>query len=658
MLLGLRSFNSASAKIQALDATFATIAFDVDGTIVEANGTFLSLVGYSISEIRGRHHSLFVDPSEAEAPLYRKFWQDLRRGIGQSAEFRRFGKDKSEIWLKASYVPILNRSGDVTRIVKFATDITAEKLRQADFAGQIAAINRSQAVIHFALDGTIVDANDLFLRTMGYEIDAVKGKHHRMFVLEDYGHSADYEDFWQKLNRGEYLSGEFKRVAKDGREVWLQASYNPIFDDYGRVFKVVKYASDITAAKLKAAEAAAQIAAIGRSQAVIHFDMDGTILDANQNFLETMGYSLEQIRGQHHRMFVSSAYAASAEYASFWDSLRTGRYSAAVYQRVANGGREVWIQGNYNPVLDTDGRPFKVVKFATDITRSMSVRGEAIQAAEQTLGNVRAVATAADDMNVTAGAISDRMQESRSAVDEIHARTQGADASTAKLRDAALAMDSVVQAITVIAEKINLLALNATIEAARAGEAGRGFAVVASEVKNLANQAAQATARISGEILSMQAVSGDVEQALASISAAVTDVRRFIVETAETMHQQTLVTTDVSRNIKIAAQGVAGIARSLDEWVVGVEERRSNERTRVSRPAVIQIGTASRSAMDGRNARDIACMVLNMSESGAKIAVAAAGVPDRFVLRIDGEGTAQTCQVVRRSEGELGVRYV
>ena len=182
--------------------------------------------------------------------------------------------------------------------------------------------------------------------------------------------------------------------------------------------------------------------------------------------------------------------------------------------------------------------------------------------------------------------------------------------------------------------------------------------MVASEVKNLANQAAQATARISGEILSMQAVSGDVEQALASISAAVTDVRRFIVETAETMHQQSLVTTDVSRNIKVAAQGVAGIARSLDEWVVGVEERRSNERTRVSRPAVIQLGTASRSAIDGRNARDIACMVLNMSESGAKIAVAAAGVPDRFVLRIDGEGTAQTCQVVRRSEGELGVRYV
>lgn len=587
MVLGLRPFSSTNAKVQALDATFATVAFDLNGNVLEANDNFLSLVGYRLDEIRGHHHRIFVDPAEADAPLYGKFWQELRKGVRQSAEFRRFGKDKREIWLQASYVPIVNRGGAVTQIVKFATDITAQKIRQADFSGQIAAINRSQAVIHFALDGTILDANDLFLQTMGYDSDAVKGKHHRMFVPQDDARSAEYEEFWRKLNRGEYLSGEFKRIARNGREVWLHASYNPIFDDSGRPFKVVKYASDVTAEKLKAADAAAQIAATGRSQAVIHFDMNGVILEANRNFLETMGYTLEEIQGQHHRMFVSSAYAASAEYASFWDSLRAGQYSAAVYQRVAKGGREVWIQGNYNPVLDADGRPFKVVKFAIDITRSMNVRGEAIQVAEQTLGNVQAIATAAEDMNVTAGAISDRMQESRNAVDQIHARTQGGDASTAKLRDAAMSMDGVVQAITVIAEKINLLALNATIEAARAGDAGRGFAVVASEVKNLANQAAQATARISNEILSMQSVSGDVEQALASISAAVTQVRGFIVETADAIQQQSLVTTEVSRNIKIAAGGVAGIARSLDEWVVGVEERRSSERTRVSRRATI-----------------------------------------------------------------------
>ncbi|WP_262031218.1 PAS domain S-box protein [Microvirga sp. Mcv34] len=652
MPFGLRPFSSTNAKVRALDATFATIRLDPHGHILEANDGFLALVGYRLEEMRGRHHRVLVDPKDAETPSYGRFWQELRQGHRQSAEFRRLCKDGSAIWLQASYVPVVDRNGVVEQIVAFATDITAQRLRQADLSGQISAINRSQAVIHFALDGTITDANDLFLQTMGYTLDDVKGKHHRMFVSADYAAGSEYGELWRKLNRGEYLSGEFKRTARDGREVWLQASYNPIFDDSGRVFKIVKYASDITEAKRKAAEAAAQVAAMSRSQAVIHFDMDGVIMDANQNFLDTMGYTLDEVRGRHHRMFVSNNYAASAEYAGFWETLRAGRYSAAVYQRVAKGGREVWIQGNYNPVLDADGRPFKVVKFATDITRSMNVRGEAIQTAEQTLGNVQAIATAAEGMNVTAGAISGRMQESRSAVDEIHVRTQGADASTAKLREAAQAMDGVVQAITVIAEKINLLALNATIEAARAGDAGRGFAVVASEVKNLANQAAQATARISGEILSMQTVSGDVEQALASISAAVNEVRGFIVETADAIERQSAVTTEVSRNIKIAAGGVAGIARSLDEWVVGVEERRANERTRVSRPARIRL-----SAHSGK-AQDIACMVLNMSETGAKISVATVDVPDRFVLTVEGDDIARNCQVVRRGFQELGVRYV
>ncbi|EIM24635.1 methyl-accepting chemotaxis protein [Microvirga lotononidis] len=652
MPFGLRPFSSTHAKVRALDTTFATITFDPTGQIIEANDSFLSLVGYRLEEVRGQHHRILVDPADVEASSYGRFWQDLRQGQRHSAETRYRCKDGRAIWLRANYVPAVNGNGAVTQIVAFATDITAERLRQADFIGQISAINRSQAVIHFALDGTITDANELFLQTMGYELDAVKGKHHRMFVSAEYAAGSEYEALWRKLNRGEYLSGEFKRLANGGREVWLQASYNPIFDDAGRPFKIVKYASDISVAKRKAAEAAAQVAAMGRSQAVIHFDMDGIILDANQNFLDTMGYTLDEVRGRHHRMFVSSIYAASAEYASFWDSLRAGRYSAAVYQRVAKGGRDVWIQGNYNPVLDADGRPFKVVKFATDITRSMNVRGDAIQMAEQTLGNVQAIATAAEGMNVTAEAISGRMQESRNAVDGIHVRTQGADASTAKLRDAAQAMDGVVQAITVIAEKINLLALNATIEAARAGDAGRGFAVVASEVKNLANQAAQATARISGEILSMQTVSGDVEQALASISAAVTEVRGFIVETADAIDRQSAVTTEVSRNIKIAAGGVAGIARSLDEWVVGVEERRSSERTRVSRPAQIRVSGI------GGKARDIACIMLNTSDTGAKISVATADVPDRFVLKVDGDDTARTCQVVRRGTGELGVRYL
>ena len=643
-----------AGKVAALDKALGTIAFAPDGTVIEANDNFLALLGYSLDEVRGRHHRMFVDPDEARAPAYEAFWASLRKGEFQSAEYRRFGKGGREIWIQATYNPIIGRNGQVTQIVKFAADVTDQKLKAADAEGQILAINKSQAVIHFALDGTVTDANEAFLATMGYPLSEVRGRHHRMFVEEEYGRSRDYAGFWERLNRGEYQSGEFKRVAKDGREVWLQASYNPIFDMAGRPFKIVKYAADVTTDKLRAADANGQIVAIGRSQAVIHFDMDGTVLEANQNFLDAMGYSAAEVKGQHHRMFVSPAYAASPEYEAFWTKLRAGEFASGAYQRVGKGGREVWIQGNYNPVLDMSGRPFKVVKYAIDITRSMDVRSRAVRTAEDTLGNVQSVAMAAEGMNLTASQISTHMRESLAAVEAIRARTQAADQSTAKLRSAALAMDGVVQVITTIAEQINLLALNATIEAARAGEAGRGFAVVATEVKNLAGQATAATARISGEISAMQAVSGDVEGALSSITEAVGSVAGFVAQAADSIERQSAATAEVTANMQVAANGVAGIARSLDEWVVGVEERRASDRVRVSLRAEIQRGTIT----TGGQAGPIACMVLNISPGGAKIGVEPAGIPDRFTLSIEGEGAPRTCEVRRRGKGELGVRFV
>ncbi|GJD94657.1 PAS domain S-box protein [Methylobacterium iners] len=654
MFQALQRLRSDAGKVDALNRSLGTIAFRPDGTVLEANDNFLALLGYTLEEIRGRHHRMFVDPAEAASPDYARFWAALGQGAFQSAEYRRFGKGGREVWIQATYNPIVGRDGRVAQVVKFATDITEQKLRAADAQGQLQAINKSQAVIHFALDSTITDANEAFLAATGYRLEEVRGRHHGMFVEEEYRRSPDYAAFWQRLGRGEYETGEYRRFGKGGREIWLQASYNPIFDAAGRPFKVVKYASDVTTEKLCSADSNGQIAAIGRSQAVIHFDMDGTIQDANQNFLDTVGYAAAEVRGQHHRMFVPKVYAEGDEYTAFWAKLRRGEHMTGVYQRLGKDGREIWIQGSYNPVLDMNGRPFKVVKYAIDITRSMTVRSRAVQTAEDTLGNVQAVARAAEGMNGAAGQISAHMQQSLGAVDAIRARTLSADRSTAKLRDAALAMDGVVQVITTIAEQINLLALNATIEAARAGEAGRGFAVVATEVKNLAGQATAATARISGEISAMQAVSGDVESALASITEAVGAVQGFVVEAAGSIERQTAATVEVSANMRIAADGVAGIARSLDEWVVGVEERRANDRVRVALRATIQRGTIATEAGGGA----IPCMILNISPGGAKIGVEPAGIPDRFVLSIEGEPKPRTCEVRRRGKGELGVRFV
>ncbi len=258
-----------------------------------------------------------------------------------------------------------------------------------DDAAQITAINRSFAVIEFSLDGIILSANENFLAAMSYSLEEVKGKHHSIFVEPGYRNSAEYQSFWAKLGRGEYDAAQYKRVAKGGREVWIQASYNPIVDAKGRPYKVVKFATDITAQKQRDAEYEGQLSAIHKSQAVIEFTLDGTIIKANENFLGAMGYTLEEVQGKHHSIFVEPEFHGSAEYKAFWAKLGRGEYDASQYRRIAKGGREVWIQASYNPIMDASGRPYKVVKYATDITAQ-------IKAAQMTQLAVRQVGRAVE----------------------------------------------------------------------------------------------------------------------------------------------------------------------------------------------------------------------------------------------------------------------
>ena len=228
--------------------------------------------------------------------------------------------------------------------------------------GMINAINRVQAVIEFDTEGKVLHANDNFLKTLGYTLDEIRGQHHSMFVDPAYRTSHEYKEFWAKLGRGEYDANQYKRIGKGGKEVWIQASYNPILDARGKPVKVVKFATDITEQKLKTADFEGQLAAISKVQAVIEFSLDGKILSANENFLNTLGYSLNEVRGQHHSMFVEPAYRASAEYREFWARLGRGEYDANQYKRIGKGGKEVWIQASYNPILDASGKPFKVVE--------------------------------------------------------------------------------------------------------------------------------------------------------------------------------------------------------------------------------------------------------------------------------------------------------
>ncbi|MDB5577604.1 MAG: methyl-accepting chemotaxis protein, partial [Bradyrhizobium sp.] len=240
--------------------------------------------------------------------------------------------------------------------------------RLSSALAQADAISRSQAVIEFNLDGTIVTANDNFLKVLGYTLEEIQGKHHSMFVDAATRDSVAYREFWGNLNRGEFQAAQYKRIAKGGREVWIQASYNPVMDKHGKPIRVIKFATDITAQKIHDMEADGKVAAIDRAQAVIEFNMDGTIVTANENFLNAMGYSLAEVQGRHHSMFVEPADRDSPAYREFWARLNHGDFQAAEYRRLGKGGREIWILATYNPILNDAGKPFKVVKFATDVT--------------------------------------------------------------------------------------------------------------------------------------------------------------------------------------------------------------------------------------------------------------------------------------------------
>ncbi|CCE03502.1 PAS domain-containing methyl-accepting chemotaxis protein [Bradyrhizobium sp. STM 3809] len=554
-MFNLRSkkIKHAIAEVEALDRSQAVIEFGLDGTILDANENLLRMSGYTLAEIKGKHHSIFVSQAERESGRYRDFWASLNRGEFQTTQYKRFGKGGKQVWVLASYAPLRDENGKVVSFIKFATDITAQKIKDMEDAGKIAAINRVQAVIEFEMDGTIIDANENFLVTMGYSLDEIKGKRHGIFVTPEDRAGEAYAAFWAKLNRGEFEAAEFKRIGKGGREIWILASYNPILDENGKPFKVVKFATDITSQKMKAADSDGQLAAIQKSQAVIEFNMDGTIRTANENFQKTMGYTLAEIKGQHHSMFVEPNERNSADYRQFWETLRRGEYQAAEYKRIAKGGREVWIQGSYNPILDLNGRPYKVVKYATDITAQAIGRKKA----DNARGLIEAVAAGSEEMSASIREISETMAKSRENSKAATARVEAADGQAQKLNAAAQAMSGIVEMISGITGQINLLALNATIESARAGEAGRGFAVVASEVKNLASQAKQATDTISSEIDALNTVAGDVATSLTAIKAAIEGVNEFIATTAAAVEEQSAVTADMSTNMQRASAELA-----------------------------------------------------------------------------------------------------
>ncbi|WP_430473591.1 methyl-accepting chemotaxis protein [Thalassospira lucentensis] len=452
-----------------------------------------------------------------------------------------------------------------------------------------AALSRSMARIEFDAQGNILWANENFQKVMGYELSEIVGKHHAMFVPQEIVNTADYQAFWKKLGTGEFVSGAFPRKRKDGRLLWLESTYNPVFDGKGKLIKVVKFASDITERRNERALLQSVFEAISVSQAVIEFDLDGHILNANENFLSVMGYGLDEIRGKHHSMFVAGDYSKSVEYRTFWQNLNQGKFQAGQFKRVGKGGKEIWIEASYNPVLDGVGNPIKVIKFATDITEQTKlllnlkqmidgnfaeIEGNIAELNERTIHSVdvsagtmeltRSVAASAEQIAASISEISRSMTQSQSETERAFDQTETANEMTQRMTGVVDEMGNIVEVIRNIAGQINLLALNATIESARAGEAGKGFAVVANEVKNLANQAARATEDISQEITGIQSISAEVAGALQLIRGSVETVRNDVTNISSAVAEQNTVTDDVSANMRNMAQTVEDLSHDLE----------------------------------------------------------------------------------------------
>ncbi|SFA43843.1 methyl-accepting chemotaxis protein [Metapseudomonas otitidis] len=358
---------------------------------------------------------------------------------------------------------------------------------------ELASIRRSMATIEFTPDGIILDASPAFLNVVGYRLEEVVGQHHRLFCPRQLAESAAYQQFWQRLRQGERFSERFMRLNHAGEEIWLEATYLPIQNGLGQTLRIMKIATDITAQIKAEHRHESYINAISRSMAVIEFNLAGEVVTANQNFLNLMGYRLEDILGKHHRMFCVDEDTRGDEYRQFWARLNQGEFLSDRYRRVTRDGRVVWLRATYNPLYDANGRLYGVVKFASDITAQVE-RRDAEAAAAQLAHDI------AMETDVTAAQGTQTVARTVDVVTEIATNLGTVADQIEGLNKQSEQITSIVQVIRGIADQTNLLALNAAIEAARAGEQGRGFAVVADEVRQLASRTSQATVEINSVV--------------------------------------------------------------------------------------------------------------------------------------------------------------
>ena len=611
-LTGQSEGQDQSAIVEAINRVQAVISFKLDGTILDANDNFLNTLGYSLSEIKGKHHRIFCDQAYTNSEDYRRFWEKLGRGEFDAGEYRRIGKGNKDVWIQASYNPIFDSTGRVTKVVKFATDISKQKLKDCE----LAALSKSQAVIEFNLDGTVVTANDNFQKALGYSLDEIRGKHHSMFCDPAYTSSTDYRNFWNELARGEFQSGLYKRITRQGKEIWIQASYNPVFDLNNKPYKVVKYATDVTK---ETVERLAQEATVGRIQSmmdnmpinVMMADKNGTILYINPKSKATLltiekdlpipvekivGHSFDAFHRNpsHQRRLVADdrnlPHKAQIKVGPNTLSL----LASAVYDNKKNylGPMVTWeiitdrlllVHNVTEASRQLAAASAELNATATQLSgnaeRSTSVANSTASASEEVSQGVRTVATNTEEMSASIKEIARNAAEASTTSATTLKQAQATNLTITALGQSSQEIGNVIKVISSIAQQTNLLALNATIEAARAGDAGRGFAVVANEVKELAKQTAKATEDITSKITGIQKESSGAVEAVAAIGHTIEKLNGIAGAIAASVEEQSATTNEVSRVVQESAKGVLNItdnvkivSQSASETLIGANQ--------------------------------------------------------------------------------------